>query len=117
MNEFILFLIIVVLMSFGYLFYIIWKEHKEGLKLFKEFPIGNRYQVFEKTINNITYYTIYQIGFSDKLLIPKWDYYGHYVAKNIAYHNCQRLNSMQTKVHRKGKIEAELKNIEGYRKL
>ena len=50
MNEFILFLIIVVLMSFGYFFYIIWKEHKEGLKLFKEFPVGNRYQVFEKTI-------------------------------------------------------------------
>ena len=117
MNEFILFLIIVVLMSFGYFFYIIWKEHKEGLKLFKEFPIGNRYQVFEKTINNITYYTIYHIGFSDKLLIPKWDYYGHYVAKNIAYHNCQRLNSMQAKDYSKGKIKAELKNIEGYRKL
>lgn len=117
MNEFILFLIIVVLMSFGYFLYIIWKEHKEDLKLFKEFPIGNRYQVFEKTINNITYYTIFCLTFRGHLISPKWQYHKHYVSKDMAYHNCFRLNEMQKKDYERNKIKVELNDIGQYRKL
>lgn len=101
----------------GYLLYIVWKDHKDNLKMYKEFPIGSRFQVFEKTINNISYYTIFCLSFRGKLLSPKWQYHKHYVSKDMAYNNCLRLNEMQKKDNERNKIKVELEDIGQYRKL
>lgn len=101
----------------GYFLYIVWKDHKDYLKMYKEFPIGSRFQVFEKTINNIPYYSIFYLTFRGCLSSPKWQHHKHYVSKDIAYHNCLRLNEMQKKDYERNKFKVELKDIGQYRKL
>ena len=101
----------------GYFLYITWKDYKDCLKMYKEFPIGSRFQVFEKTINNIPYYSIFYLAFRGCLLSPKWQYHKHYVSKDMAYHNCLRLNEMQKKDYERNKFKVELKDIGQYRKL
>ena len=112
-----LFSFVLVLVCLVYILVQVWREHKVNLKMFNEYPVGSRYQVFEKTINDIDYYTIFCLTFRGWLLTPVWNYYEHYVSREMAYHNCSRLNKMQIKDYSRDKIKAELKNVEQYRKL
>ena len=49
--------------------------------MFNDYPVGSRYQVFEKTINDIDYYTIFCLTFRGRLMTPVWNYYEHYVSR------------------------------------
>lgn len=64
-----LFSFVLVLVCLVYILVQVWREHKVNLKMFNDYPVGSRYQVFEKTINDIDYYTIFCLTFRGRLLI------------------------------------------------